>query len=372
MSDLDMCLELPATSSMNAFEGENGSTAMANLAEKLEEIGMVNVDKARLTARIPVIKFFCPIKLSTPNSTGEDDVQMIECDISMQNPLAVINTALLRNYSVFPEVRILVAIIKRWAKSRDINNPSNHTLSSYGYILMLLHFLTTHKASNNAIEMMYSKTDHGKVEITGCPIVPNLQWMNPNWLHSDLVCGYEELSVQPKNQYTMMQHPSEDSFLVNKYFFQIASDEALINNIRRRVYYHESQTNHPSQGKPLIGRILAAFYHYYAFEFDYKKHIVTLQSHRHGTIEREAKGENDSWKVYSQTLCIEDPFETFYDVAHVLKPATFSRMRREFALAYTKIAQSFHKQNVQNDIVESDKFGERLLDSICEEIKDTI
>ena len=43
----------------------------------------------------------------------------------MQNPLACINTALLQSYStIHTNIRILAAIIKRWAKCRDINDPS--------------------------------------------------------------------------------------------------------------------------------------------------------------------------------------------------------------------------------------------------------
>lgn len=358
-----MCLQLPPTASIKSFEGDIGSAAMASLAEKLEEMGMEDVDKARLTARIPVIKFNCPISGVNKGDSGGENLAMVECDISIQNPLAVINTALLRNYSALkPEVRILVAIIKRWASNRDINNPSNHTLSSYGYIIMLLHFLTTHKATNKDIVPLYTQLQGGSLQISGCPILPNLQWVNPNWVNSPLGTMYQEIEAQPKNQYTMMPHPSESLFMVNKYFLQL-NDESLMSNVRRHLSVHEEQSHH-SQGKPLVGRILAAFFHYYAFEFDYKKHVVSLQTHRYGIMEREAKSESDGWKSYGQSLCIEDPFETFYDVAHVLKPLTFQRMRREFALAYTKIAESFISNCSEDESVES--FGKRLLDSVCE------
>ena len=113
-----MCLQLPQGSSITTEEDGNGVQAMTALANELEEAGMVNVDTARLTARIAVIKFNCCVEINGSKS-------MIECDISMQNPLAVINTALLHSYSVStPSVRILAAIIKRWAKRRDINNPA--------------------------------------------------------------------------------------------------------------------------------------------------------------------------------------------------------------------------------------------------------
>lgn len=69
-------------------------------------------------------------------------VVALECDISLQNNLAVANTKLLRTYgAIDPRVRILVFLIKHWAKSRHLNSPSDGTLSSYGFILCLLHFL---------------------------------------------------------------------------------------------------------------------------------------------------------------------------------------------------------------------------------------
>jgi terminal uridylyltransferase len=66
----------------------------------------------------------------------------LECDISLQNRLAVENSMLLRAYgSIDPRVRYLVFLIKHWAKARQMNSPSDGTLSSYGFILCVIHFL---------------------------------------------------------------------------------------------------------------------------------------------------------------------------------------------------------------------------------------
>lgn len=54
-----------------------------------------------------------------------------------------------------PRVKDLAYIIKRWAKRRWMNNASEGTLSSYGYVLCLVHFLQTRDP----------------------PVVPNLQVM---------------------------------------------------------------------------------------------------------------------------------------------------------------------------------------------------
>ncbi|KAI1332348.1 hypothetical protein F5Y16DRAFT_175766 [Xylariaceae sp. FL0255] len=66
----------------------------------------------------------------------------VQCDINFSAHLALQNTLLLRCYSFTdPRVRPLVLFVKHWAKARDINTPYRGTLSSYGYVLMVLHYL---------------------------------------------------------------------------------------------------------------------------------------------------------------------------------------------------------------------------------------
>ena len=336
-SDLDMCLQLPQGA---VLIGEEGIAAMGKLAENLKEAGMIDVDTARLTARIPVIKFDCRIEVDGHES-------LIECDISMQNPLACINTALLQSYStVTPEVRIIAAIVKRWAKRRNINDPSHRTLSSYGYIIMLLHFMTTHAAADNGgIESIFNRK-------SGCPLLPNLQWMDQRWLSSPGT-QYTELQQKPSNQYTTMKHPTEEAYVVNTYFLRI-NDQSVHSALKDKIGSNIVKS-------PPVGYLLAAFFKYYAFHFDYKKHIVSLNSiSRSGPIEREAKAESDGWKLFGESLSIEDPFEEFYDVAHVLKPLNFQRTKKEFAFAYSKIVSCMSKEQGNLD-------ADALLDAICEE-----
>jgi hypothetical protein len=45
------------------------------------------------------------------------------------------------------------------------------------------------------------------------------------------------------------------------------------------------------------------------------------------------KVELEGWST-KPTFAIEDPFETSYDVAHVLKPSTHMALKAEFARAY--------------------------------------
>lgn len=66
----------------------------------------------------------------------------VQCDINFSAQLGLQNTHLLRCYSLTdPRVRPLVLFVKHWAKVRGINTPYRGTLSSYGYVLMVLHYL---------------------------------------------------------------------------------------------------------------------------------------------------------------------------------------------------------------------------------------
>ncbi|KAM5354337.1 hypothetical protein ACJ41O_000986 [Fusarium nematophilum] len=66
----------------------------------------------------------------------------VQCDINFSAHLALQNTALLRCYAhTDPRVRPMVLFVKHWAKRRAINSGYRGTLSSYGYVLMVLHYL---------------------------------------------------------------------------------------------------------------------------------------------------------------------------------------------------------------------------------------
>lgn len=328
-SDLDLCLQV--SPSATNFTKEDGIEAMTDLATKLTEAGIIDVDTARLTARIPIVKF------NVPYNDGEEKI-LVECDLSLQNPLACLNTSLLHTYSkISPSTCILASIIKRWAKSREINNPSEHTLSSYGYVIMLIHFLTS---------CNFDKSGH-MIRTQGNPILPNLQWVDPLWAQTP-VGPYREIPARPKTQHSMVQHPTEANYYVNSYFYR-SGLEGLTQFC--------SDNHHPDTA---LGTLLASFFYYYAYEFDYKKHVVSINTkHFSPGMEREIKAEEDGWSLFRVSLAIEDPFENFYDIAHVVKASNFQHIRKEFCVAYSKIVTSAY---ITSDIPS----GRDVIDLICE------
>ena len=366
-SDLDMCLQLPQGASLATEDDESGAKAMGKIAEQLEEAGMENVDTARLTARIPVVMFNYP----AIGPSGEKI--LLDCDLSMQNPLACLNTNLLLSYAnISPLTRLLVSMIKRWAKNRDLNSPARHTLSSYGYILMLLYFLTHHADVWDLVNPHSDKRDGHILPFPGGdekykpkqPLLPNLQWMDQLYPQMGPDAVYSDMVEKPNNEYYLKPHPTEQTFTVNTYYYRIPNEQEKV----------KMQQKFAPDRQPAVAVVLAAFFRFFAYEFDCKKHVVSLNSAEHtGPVEKEEKAESDGWSLYRQNiLAIEDPFETFYDVAHVLKPPTFLRLRREFAMAYSKLVDALTGAGGGDGVSSWGKddigamSGEQIIDWLCE------
>lgn len=74
--------------------------------------------------------------------------------------------------------------------------------------------------------------------------------------------------------------------------------------------------------------MLLEYFRYFAWSFDYRHSVVSLR--RHGmVIEKAEKYERAAW-LHTDNLSIEDPFETWYDVAHVIKPTQMTYIRKEY------------------------------------------
>jgi hypothetical protein len=195
---------------------------------------------------------------------------------------------------------------------------------------MLLHFLTYHQRTGNGLVAPVAGPEGKPLRQNrqATPLLPNLQWMDGTWPQLPPGTPYRELPFLPNN--VRLPHPIEASTSVNAYFYR-AADSSQFAALQRLF---------PGQDLSLA-ILLCSFFRYYAYEFDFKHHVVSLHSTAsRGLVEREAKAETDGWRNYSAALTIEDPFETFYDIAHVLRGGYYHRIRREFALAYTKIADA--------------------------------
>lgn len=113
-----------------------------------EWIVPIGSEDAALVARVQTLKDPYTFAVNQPRDRYRDKLEFpktgvgAQCDINFSAHLALQNTLLLRCYShADPRVRPMVLFVKHWAKVRGINSGYRGTLSSYGYVLMVLHYL---------------------------------------------------------------------------------------------------------------------------------------------------------------------------------------------------------------------------------------
>jgi terminal uridylyltransferase len=101
-----------------------------------------------LTAKVRTLPDPTTVSPNKPRDRYKDHLEFpktdigIQCDINFSAQLAIHNTLLLRCYShCDPRVKLMILFIKHWAKVRRVNTPYRGSLSSYGYVLMVLHYL---------------------------------------------------------------------------------------------------------------------------------------------------------------------------------------------------------------------------------------
>ncbi|KAH9827659.1 Cid1 family poly A polymerase [Teratosphaeria destructans] len=118
-SDVDICITTP----LKQLE------SMHSLAMLLDKNGMERI-VCRASAKVPIVKCWDP-KLN------------MHCDINVNNPLALVNTRMIKTYvQLDPRVRPLAKIIKHWSKRRLLNDAAfGGTISSYTWTCMIISFL---------------------------------------------------------------------------------------------------------------------------------------------------------------------------------------------------------------------------------------
>jgi terminal uridylyltransferase len=176
----------------------------------------------------------------------------IQCDINFSAQLGLHNTLLLRCYSLTDSrVRPLILFIKHWARVRAINTPYRGSLSSYGYVLMVLHYLV------NVVTPFI------------CPNLQQLQSDPPPYLPPDEIA---------------------DQTTCNGCDVRFWRNEKEIANLaERRMLNHNRDS---------IGKLLRGFFEYYAHSgplstggrgFDWGRDVLSLRT-MGGLLTKQQKG----------------------------------------------------------------------------------
>uniref|UniRef100_A0A8R1U0D9 CCHC-type domain-containing protein n=1 Tax=Onchocerca volvulus TaxID=6282 RepID=A0A8R1U0D9_ONCVO len=126
-SDADICLRFGPEVRLEDIDSAEVISKVAEVIRKMPDISFICEIPH---AKVPIVKFRC---------RNHDH---LEADVSLYNVLALENTRLLRTYSKLDRrIHQLGIMTKVWAKNCEIGNASKGSLSSYSYIIMLIHYL---------------------------------------------------------------------------------------------------------------------------------------------------------------------------------------------------------------------------------------
>ena len=229
----------------------------------------------------------------------------IQCDINFSNQLALHNTRLLKCYGLCDSrVRPVVLFVKAWAKRRKINSPYHGTLSSYGYVLMVLHYL---------------------VNVAQPSVAPNLQ--------------VTRKALQDKS--------SENEAMVDGYNVRFWRSESEIMDLAKRGMLTHNRDDS-------VGSLLRGFFQYFAHPhagFSWSTDVLSLRTEG-GLLSKAQKGWTGAKTVVSTPtapgqeqkevrhrylFAIEDPFEIDHNVARTVVHNGIVAIRDEFRRAHVII-----------------------------------
>ena len=277
-SDLDLCVRIEGHNLNNDVKAQTNLLQLLHEAiedGKLSKNLQKNSSQVIKSSRVPVVKV-------------HDEKRNLECDVCIDNYLAVLNTEMLRTYSLIDSrVRELVLCVKRWAKRRHIADPPNGSLSSYSYAILSIFYLQ-------------------QVEP---PILPSLQ----------------ELATIP----------NIDKSLLSDTPFWNAYDCSYFANLEKLNQFWKPKRNTMS-----IGELLNGFFDFYINKFEFSNQLCSIR-----------EGKILSKKPGMSPIAIEDPFEK-RDLGKVLLDDVAETIIQEFHRAHTKFSDGAKFEEICEELIE--------------------
>uniref|UniRef100_A0A1I8BIT9 PAP-associated domain-containing protein n=1 Tax=Meloidogyne hapla TaxID=6305 RepID=A0A1I8BIT9_MELHA len=260
-SDLDLCLMI----TNRDIDQKSDAVVVLSSVMRTLKTTMLVVDQQLIPAKVPILRIKCGGAFSD-----------IVVDLNVNNSVAIRNTHLLCYYSAFDwRVRLIVMVVKEWAKRRGINNASQSSFTSYSLVLMVIHYL---QCGANP------------------PVLPSLQMLYPKRFS-------EKIDVRLLN----VSQP--------------------LDPLPSQVWNFDQRLS--------LGELLLGFLHYYAYEFNFETDAISIRMGR--KMDRAQAMQNQSpFNTLSQwhCICIEEPF-TLSNAAHsIYDERIFQEIKKTFADSY--------------------------------------
>lgn len=296
-SDVDLCITVPQEDYerdlyrfRNRLSKQSKSIYnMFYLAARLRDMGMHKVE-AVAHAQVPICKFVDP-------QTG------YSCDINTNNVLGIENSEMIKEYcSLDTRIRPLIFAVKYFVKQKNINHPRGGTLSSYAYVLMILHFL---------------------MNAPGTPVIPSLQETPRNCKWNNCNFHFDRTVALLQNNQIMKWNPCYHDCL-------------YIDNMITKKFepeYRNTGSRWEGYNKDAVGELLRSFFRFYSDENNFCFSIIS------------AGGEIQQYQNMQSTNCpfiIQDPFIRTKNVARSCTEAGARVVLLEFERAAKMLSDGIH------------------------------
>ncbi|CEM12872.1 unnamed protein product [Vitrella brassicaformis CCMP3155] len=246
------------------YDREVDMEAIEQLQRVLREVHPHEYRAEVIDARVPILKL---VFLRGVRSDHMGDLVCI--DVSFNNQLGPINSALLRAYAECdPRVLPLGQLVKLWSKARNVNDAHQGTLSSYAYILLLIFFLQTRNP----------------------PVLPNLQAPQSPFATSPTPATHtttNNTTHKPPERWVSSLGSRHNAGFHAPPAFDMGGPSMTIDCGGRSVEvplpYVPSVQDKPwgaaykSRNKMSVGQLLFDFFQFYAHEFHFYRDVVSVR-----------------------------------------------------------------------------------------------
>ncbi|KAI8982392.1 hypothetical protein BDF20DRAFT_912560 [Mycotypha africana] len=332
-ADLDLCIRIPDDQfeydqCQNKYKSLYGPRSVYNMnyiATLFRAMGMQDVE-AIVNAKVPICKFVDPV-------TG------IRCDINTHNVLGLENTKLIGQYiDMDKRVRPLLMVIKYFVKQKNLNSSVGGTLSSYAYVIMLIHFLIV--GLENPVLPCLQDLNSLQCSSSQCKSKRNARsfYGNTIWQDNQLCDLRYHDCVRIQNT------PSYDE-----------PNSPIGENRIATLWYGSNRDS--------IAELLHKFFHYYS---DPRNYVVSIIQANGGLV-----GASEDDRIFRKHhFVIQDPFLRKKNLARTCTEVGSRAILKEFQRAAKLTAPHLPSYNTQlANLCDPSNILARPLDKLCMEYR---